>query len=341
MRAARLRPVRRPASSKAHKPNGPNLLSLPLELKQHVLLFTTAQDTARLRGVCKSLNADIKGSTKYLAKKFSGKGLSRLQQCVDEFTSLEPPKDFDSSMKALHVWTKRRGTFDKRYVEIDSVVKLMVHLFLGSGNRSEAKAAEIGRNIRLWSATALHVVWLCRFSDNGFTEQQDIDDIFGALTNLGALSESDYEKLLERAKQPELQQEDHRLGGREWGFKAQERLSFPKLGRMTPLLQYPCISQDPEFGEIYRQESKALKDFLKGKPSRPLLPATHGNLWLTRYLRLPALPNEVSCYYLNDAWSRKEVTKLLALLDTVATKTNPMRVSPLLRAAILARVELF
>lgn len=110
---------------------------------------------------------------------------------------------------------------------------------------------------------------------------------------------------------------------------------------MTPLLQYPCISQDPEFGEIYRQESKALKDFLKGKPSRPLLPATHGNLWLIRYLRLPALPNEVSCYYLNDAWSRKEVTKLLAPLDTVATKTNPVRASPLLRAAILARVELF
>ena len=118
-------------------------------------------------------------------------------------------------------------------------------------------------------------------------------------------------------------------------------MSFAKLGRMTPLLQYPCISQDPEFGEIYRQESKALKDFLKGKPSRPLLPATHGNLWLIRYLRLPKLPNEVTCYFLSDQWALEEVEKLMVLLDTVATKTNPVRVSPLLRAAILESVDLF
>jgi hypothetical protein len=73
----------------------------------------------------------------------------------------------------------------------------------------------------------------------------------------------------------------------------------------------------------------------------PLLEATHGNLRLLSYLRLPKLPNEVSCYYLNDNWARKEVKALLAHIDTTAARTRVAGISPLLRAAILARVMLF
>lgn len=70
----------------------------------------------------------------------------------------------------------------------------------------------------------------------------------------------------------------------------------------------------------------------------PLLEATHGNAHLIDDLRLPALPNEVSCYYLDAEWARREANKPF---DRVSIKANPVRISPLLIAAILESVMLF
>lgn len=103
----RLRPPRKPQP----KPKPRGLLSLPLELQQHIFLHTSAKDTARLRRVCKILEVVVRDSTRYLIQEFSRKERKRIQQQVDEFASPKSPTDFDSVMKALHVWTKQRGTF--------------------------------------------------------------------------------------------------------------------------------------------------------------------------------------------------------------------------------------
>lgn len=111
---------------------------------------------------------------------------------------------------------------------------------------------------------------------------------------------------------------------------------------MTPLLQYPCtghLAGDDMVG--HAEEMEAMMNFMKKEPSRPLLEATHGNLHLIRYLRLPQLPSEGSCYSLNDKWACREVKLLLALFEDTATKTRPVRVASLLKAAIMASVMLF
>lgn len=337
----RVRPPRKPQPKPKPKPQG--LLSLPLELQEQIFLHTSAKDTARLHRVCKSLDAAIRSSTRYLATNFSRKEWKRIQSEVNDFASLKAPTDLDSLMKALHTWTKRRDTFQDREVASDSIMKLMMHCFLrdGPGKDQQAMTATYGKIID-WAELAAHIIEVCHESGGVPTEEFDIDIDFKYLSQSGLLDYNDYDKLFEHLQHPELQEESHRLGGRMWSSRALERLRFPP-GRMTPLLHYPCFSRfdedEPHDSDELTQERDTFWDYVRGEPTKPLLEATHGNLLLVRYLRLPELPNAVSCYYLNDSWSRKEVKKLLALFD--ATATGPVRIDPLLKAAILARVMLF
>lgn len=84
---------------------------------EQIFLHASARDTARLRQVCKALDDVVKGSTKHLAEQFTRKEMDRVQQQFDEFASLKPPTDFDSLMKALHVWTKQQGIFEELSVQ--------------------------------------------------------------------------------------------------------------------------------------------------------------------------------------------------------------------------------
>jgi hypothetical protein len=301
-------------------------------------LYTSAKETARLRQVCKALDATIRSSTKRLAKQFSRQEMERIQQQVDEFASLKAPTDFDSLMEALHVWTERRGSFEKHEVQQDSAAKLMMHFFLGLGKKYEE---EDGNKILQWAATTAYITKLCHDSDSGQTSDWTLDIASKTLAHFGLLAENDYKKLFERVRHPEDQQENHRLDSRLWPSGTREQTTFPKEGRMTPLLQYPSWSEHLLPSDGHDQQTVAFGNFLRRRPSMPLLEATHGNLRLLSYLRLPKLPNEVSCYYLNDNWARKEVKALLAHIDTTAARTRVVGISPLLRAAILARVMLF
>jgi hypothetical protein len=143
----------RQARRKPKKPKGPDLLSLPLELKQHIFSYTTARDTPRLRQVCKTFYVAIRGYTKQLAKIFYRRELARLQQCVDDWKSLEAPTDFDSLIEAVHVWTKRRGTFWDESQQIRSMQKLMAHLFMG-----RQAGLELGMSVVNWSWVTSQVV---------------------------------------------------------------------------------------------------------------------------------------------------------------------------------------
>jgi len=348
----RSRPPRKPASKAPHAvPKPRDLLSLPLELQEHIFLYTSAKDTASLRRVCKTLDVVVRGSARYLARNFSRKEWKRIQHEVDEFASLKTPTDLDSLMNALHVWTKRRDTFGDRDVAADSAMKLMMHCLVRDGPIKDYQAiADTYDKIIDWGELAAHIIEIwreSRYGPDGQIEEYEIDLAFKFLVELdgpGLLAYNDYDKLFGHLRHPELQEESHRLGGRNWSSRALERLRFP-LGRMTPLLHYPSFSQlpadEPVNSDAYVEERSSLWDYVRGQPTRPLLEPTHGDLRLIRYLRLPELPNAVSCYYLNDSWSRKEVKKLLALLDTTATTTRPVGISPLLKAAILERVMLF
>jgi hypothetical protein len=156
---------------------------------------------------------------------------------------------------------------------------------------------------------------------------------FEAVTGLGLLDYNECDKLFESVKYPELL-----LNGRLWPSGTREQTTFPQGGTMTPLLHYPLWSEHDLHSDEYDEHTDAFIDYLSGRPTMPLLEPTHGSVHLTRYLRLPVLPNEVSCYYLDAEWARKEASKLF---DPVAIKGNPVRVSPLLIAAILESVMLF
>ena len=327
----KLRPPRRPVAPPL-KPEPRGLLSLSLELKQQIFLHASARDTARLRRVCKALDADVRSSAKYLAKVLSRKEIERVQQQVDEFTSLKPPTDLDSLLKALNVWTKRRGISEDHEAQWQSSAKLMVHLL----NRKETGSTfsdHFNMNIVPWTEVAVSVEQLHRRFENGNTEQMDLEYFFDAVTSPGLLDYNECDKLFESVQHPES-----RLSGRLWPSGTRERTTFPQGGTMSPLLQYPLWSEhDPNSAE-YDEHTEALVDYLSGRPTMPLLEATHGSMHLIRHLDLPVLPNEVFCYYLEAEWARKEANKLF---DRVAIKANPVRVSPLLIAAILETVMLF
>lgn len=164
-RKPRHRPPRNTESKTPHvAPKPRDLLSLPLELQQHIFLYTSAKETARLRQVCKALDVVVRSSTKRLAKQFSRKEMKRIQQQVNEFASLKAPTDFDSLMEALHIWTERRGSFEKHEVQQDSAAKLMMHFFLGLDKKYEE---EDGNKILQWAATTAYITKLCHDSDSG------------------------------------------------------------------------------------------------------------------------------------------------------------------------------
>ena len=92
-----------------------------------------------------------------------------MQQQVDEFTSLKLPTDLDSLLKALNIWTKRRGIFEDHEAQWQSSAKLMVHLL----NRKETGSTfsdHFNMNIVPWTEVAVSVEQLHRRFGNGNTE---------------------------------------------------------------------------------------------------------------------------------------------------------------------------
>ncbi|KAM0711336.1 hypothetical protein Q7P35_002076 [Cladosporium inversicolor] len=132
----------------------------------------SARDTARLRRVCKTLELDVRGSTKYIAKLVSRKEMERIQQQVDGFVSLKPPTDFDSIMEALHVWTNQRSIFEEGAVQSQSLVKLMTHLLNRKGVGAIHAVNRMNWNIVPWADLAGHVVWLHREFEEGRTDME-------------------------------------------------------------------------------------------------------------------------------------------------------------------------
>jgi hypothetical protein len=94
--------------------------------------------------------------------------MKRIQQQVDEFASLEPPTDFDSLLKALHVWVKRRGIFEDEQVQWQCLVKLMAHL-LNRKDPGATFADHFNVNIVPWAEVAGFVVRLHQRFRNGDT----------------------------------------------------------------------------------------------------------------------------------------------------------------------------
>lgn len=314
------RPGTHGTSSQArHKPQG--LLSLPIELKQQIFLNTTARDVTRLRRVCKALKADISGSTKYLAKEIANRELVRLQHDADEWISLEVPTDITSLMKAMHVWVKRRSHFEDDLQSFDSFTKLVGHLF-----RKKKKDPNIVREMEDWAGQ------LSIFSRIRRRNEKDRvlphTSFFYQLRGSLPITQSEREML-------------YHYDGRVWPFGTPESATFPGRRKMTPLLHSERTMWSSSTPAERQQRWQEFLDYLDGESSMPLLEATQGNPHLLRYLRLPILPNEISCYYLKEEWACREVERLLARFVHLATKTHPVRVKPMLRAAILESVMLF
>jgi hypothetical protein len=322
------------------KPEAPNLHTILLEIQQKIFLHTTARDTTRLRRVCKALNWVVVGSSNYLAKHFSARELVRLRHVVDEWTSLKAPTDIDSLMEALRVWTKRRGIMSTwSYASLESTRKLMVHLFVGEGK-------ETGPGMHFdaieWSLTAVMVIDLHqqRLNTNRGTIRNE-ESIFEFLTCAGLLDYSECDRLLSlfrRTEHFELDHQQRRLSGRLWPSGTREHITLPEL-RMTPLLDFERVPH--RLTDENRDRADMLyTDYLDDENTNEPLEATHGSPALLWHLRLPELPNEVSCYHLVDKWAGREVEKIIAPLPNSA-RSRPTRVPPMLRAAILENVRLF
>lgn len=304
-----------------------NFLSLPLELQQDILLKWPSRDICRIRQASKDCKKLVQKSSDFLVKQFERRECKRLQILIDEVTSLEPPSDLHSMMKALHIWTKRRGTFDTCGVQGRSLFRLMAHLFMGKVAKDE-----VLEMVWLWRARAsatidaLHEseVW----SDSDIREWfKDPDDSAG--------SQAFYAFL----KRLELHDAAQRICGPT--HSGLEHWSWPVGGTLTDFFPYPALQEkEDEEGPI-----EGWEDFTVWvqDPSlselKPLAP-DFGHAKLTKLLRLPDLPNTFFCYYLTEGWARTTVQNLVDRFDHPERRL-PVRVSPLRRTAILECVRFF
>lgn len=177
-----------------------------MELHQQVLSFTSARDAARYRRVCKKTNQLVVRSQKFLLRAYAGGALSRLKTDVDEFNSLEAPHDADSLVKALHVWTKRRGHFADYNSFMGSVVKLMAHFFMKKGFNDQKNNGndrmtpwERGLTDARWAFVAkTFAIMLSRPS-----EEWGMDRHLSDLAMTEVLDDNERDKLFEYAKDPQ------------------------------------------------------------------------------------------------------------------------------------------
>lgn len=304
-----------------------NFLSLPLELQQDVLLRLPSRDVCRVRQASKDCKKLVQKSSDFLVKQFESREFKRLQILIDEVTSLEPPSDLHSMLKTIHIWTKRRGTFDTYGIQCRSLFRLMAHLFMGKVARDE-----VLRMFYLWRARASAIIDALNesqvWSDSNIRDWfRDPDDSAG--------SQAFYAFL----KRPELHDAAQRICGPT--HSGLEHWSWPVGGTLTDLFPYPALPEEEDEEDLL----EGLDDFAVWvqDPSlselEPLAP-DFDHARLTKLLWLPDLPNTFFCYYLTEGWARITVQNLLDRFDH-PDRRLPVRVSPLMRTAILECVRFF
>lgn len=170
------------------------------------------------------------------------------------------------------------------------------------------------------------------------------------VANKSLLSDDEINKLIRYAQEPQSQPASYLLSGQVWAEEKLEYMTFPiRSWRLTPVLKHPTIytpgvrtsrnSDDPfDAGSVALW--KAYLDTPDGSDALAL--PELGNDLLIRYLGVPALPNAVTCYYVEDVWARKKIHDLLSrLYDANRRKKTRVMVAPLLKAAILQSVKYF
>jgi hypothetical protein len=307
-------------------PQRVGILCLPTELHQHVLSYTSARDAARYRRVCTSTNRLVVGSEKVLLRTYAGGALSRLKEAVDEFSGLKAPHDTDSLIKVLHVWTKRRGYFANGQSFMGSVVKLMAHFFLKKNlenqdddddddGDSELANAKRGVAAIRWAYIAKKFSFLLSYP----SEEWNMEKHLSEFAEADLLDETELNKLLEYAKDPH----NHRLSGQLWPEGKLEYMTFPIADwRLTPLLKHPKSHSLDEIPEAhnpdYPFEVGSLDwwyVFLDEPDNNTLVSRPDlGNEKVVRYLGLPALPNAITCYWVEDYWARQQIHGLVSRL---------------------------
>jgi hypothetical protein len=341
--------------------NGANILSLPLELHQQVLSYTSARDAARLRSVCKGLNTVIINSSAHIVKLYTCKELSRLREVVNEFEGLKIPTDLDSLLEAVHVWTKRRSYLSHFRVSQGSMFKLMAHFCVKNARDNDNKRDTLDRldddnnndNDNKWGIDdavrrGVAASAAARLISSPL-EDSEIDAQFERLISTGKLDYNEVDKLLEYSAKPQSQAVNHRLGGCIWPEETMEHMTFPKVGKLTPLLRNPSTHGIEFFGFQlgewpFDEGSLNLWGQYVDKPESAIqnLQSDTGNERLVRYLQLPVLSSTVSCYYVSDSWARKQIDTLVGRLHDANRRQNKkVMVAPLLRAAILEHVKYF
>ena len=330
------------AAASSTIPIGANILSLPLELHQQILSYTSAKDAARLRGVCKGLKAVIMKSSAHLVKLYTRKELSRLQGSVNDFEGLKIPTDVDSPLEAVHIWTGRRCFFSHLNVSQGSMSKLMAHFLLKDNTDDPIWSVEDAVE---WSFIAAEAAYMM---SNPLTNS-GIEAQFSRLTTrTDKLDYSALDKLLEYSARPQSQATNHRLGGRTWPEEMMEHMTFPSMCKLTPLLRTPSTHGIEFFGfdgawPFDEGTFELWWDYVdKPGSAIQILQPEIGNERLVRYLELPDLSSTVSCYYVSDSWARKQIDELVYRLDNGEHRQKKkVLVAPLLRAAILEHVKYF
>jgi len=155
---------------------------------------------------------------------------------------------------------------------------------------------------------------------------------------------------LEYSKEPQSQPTNHPLSCRLWPEEKLEYMTFPiRSWRLTPILRHPTTFslEVPRVHNPHWPYDEGSFDrwfnYLRQSDDHDLLAQPGlGNEKLVRYLGLPALPNAVSCYYVEDIWARSQINAIVTrLYDANRRNQKRITVAPLLKAAILESVKYF
>lgn len=311
----------------------PTFMDIPIELRRMILFSASPRDIPRIRRVSRAVNKYIQSDMEIVLEQFRKRDIKHLEDERDEMTMLSPPVDLHSTMRALHVWTKRRGTFvgGWRGCNMTSCFQLSayLHKFLGDldslEDRDEAAPTVFKGAQRAWN-----VIRACNdpyLADENPKWRAAMIKLFGP---------SDAETLFAYSRNPETIDPSLRICGPT--HLAHEHKTWP-VGTLTGLFPYPL-----RYFAADRRVTVAYDNFIRwlengSHPDIVQMKPDYENESLFKFLDLPTLPNPMLCYYLSTTWARFQYQILLDKFNKPG-RTKGVSVKPLLKAALIEAVAM-
>lgn len=307
-----------PAVTQGH----PFFQVLPPELRFSILSLLHPKDVEASHQACQEFHGIVEAfdlvdyKTKY--------HLQRLQSSLDTINAARMPTDVDSLLASMRIWISTRGLFCDGDLSYESWTKWFSHLANGDVRSPPGVPPKLFEQWAWLATMATSLQFRVNQSDADHT-RYETDDYDGDLallewfeaapmTHAIPIDEIDLFKLF-----GEIRWARGRVLTGTWHTVRKERATFP--GNLE--------------GQVGRRRLTSIRLVVGSDPNRPdssRHPLRPANIMLANMDLPPLPPHNTFCYY---------ITNEVLYAKIIKSSPDPLQMTPAMRAAALAHVELF